>query len=76
LTAADENEVTMEVDGVARTAPLTDLGPGRVQIEFNRMNEISDDELDEVDDSDDDAVDDEDDDELDDEDDDDEGDER
>lgn len=76
LTAADENEVTIEVDGVARTAPLTDLGPGRVQIEFNRMNEISDDELDEVDDSDDDAVDDEDDDELDDEDDDDEGDER
>jgi ribosome maturation factor RimP len=55
LTAADEREVTIEVDGVPRTAELAELGPGRVQVEFTRMNEISDEDLDEIDDADGDA---------------------
>jgi ribosome maturation factor RimP len=60
LTAADEHEVTIEVDGVARVAALADLGPGRVQVEFTRMNEISDEDLEEIDDSDEDVDDEED----------------
>lgn len=63
VTAADDQEVTLDVDGAVQVVRYDALGPGRVQVEFNRMNEISDEELAEFDDVDDDdsgdAVDDE-----------------
>jgi ribosome maturation factor RimP len=36
VTAADDAEVTFTVDGQTRTVAHGDLGPGRVQVEFNR----------------------------------------
>ncbi|BCJ42398.1 hypothetical protein GCM10010168_08600 [Actinoplanes ianthinogenes] len=38
LSTADSG-VTLEVDGAPREVPWADLGPGRVQIEFKRMDE-------------------------------------
>lgn len=55
LTAADATGVTLEIAEKksvrAKTYPLAELGPGHVQIEFNRLDEVSDDDLAEFDDS-------------------------
>jgi ribosome maturation factor RimP len=50
VTVADESGVELDVDGQPRRLAYTELGPGRVQIEFNRLTELADDELDEIDD--------------------------
>jgi ribosome maturation factor RimP len=47
VTAADEEGITLEVAGTAHRFGYRDLGPGRVQVEFNRLEEISDAELEE-----------------------------
>ena len=39
---ADQEGVTLEVDGVKRTVRYGDLGPGRVQIEFGRLSDEED----------------------------------
>lgn len=36
---ADEEGVTLEIDGVSRFLDYADLGPGRVQVEFTRLDE-------------------------------------
>jgi ribosome maturation factor RimP len=38
VVAADDTTVTLAVDGVERTFPLADLGPGHVQVEFSRAD--------------------------------------
>jgi ribosome maturation factor RimP len=52
VIAAGETEVTLEIADKktvrTETFPLADLGPGHVQIEFNRLDEISDDDLEEI----------------------------
>jgi ribosome maturation factor RimP len=50
ITAADETGVELDVEGQPRRLAYPELGPGRIQIEFNRMTELADDELDEIDD--------------------------
>ncbi|MGC5029597.1 ribosome maturation factor RimP [Micromonospora sp. DT229] len=57
VVAADEESVEFEVDGERASWPYADLGPGRVQIEFSRLDELPDSE--DVDDDDDDDVEDE-----------------
>ncbi len=42
----DQDRVTLEIDGARRTFSLGELGPGRVQVEFGRLDEI--DEIDEA----------------------------
>jgi ribosome maturation factor RimP len=44
ISAADEEQVTLDVAGVPRRFGYADLGPGRVQIEFSRLDELSDDD--------------------------------
>jgi ribosome maturation factor RimP len=39
---ADQEGVTLEVDGAKRTVRYGDLGPGRVQIEFGRLSDEED----------------------------------
>jgi ribosome maturation factor RimP len=39
VTAADDDGVELDVDGTARTVGYADLGPGKVQIEFKRLDE-------------------------------------
>ncbi|NUR71657.1 MAG: ribosome maturation factor RimP [Hamadaea sp.] len=57
VLAADETSVTLELAEkktvIKQTYALDRLGPGRVQIEFNRLDEISDEDLEEIADSDD-----------------------
>lgn len=43
VVAADERSVTLDVDRDQRVYPLAELGPGRVQIEFGRLDEFEDD---------------------------------
>lgn len=50
VAAAGDGGITLEVDGAAHELGYRDLGPGRVQIEFHRLEEISDEELEEFDD--------------------------
>ena len=57
ITAADDAGVILDVDGSPRELGYSQLGPGRVQIEFNRVEEA---ELDDEDLEDDDEFDDED----------------
>lgn len=38
----DQDRVTLEIDGARRTFSLAELGPGRVQVEFGRLDEIDD----------------------------------
>jgi ribosome maturation factor RimP len=45
LTAANEQGITLEVSGIAHRLGFSQLGPGRVQIEFSRLEEISDSEM-------------------------------
>jgi ribosome maturation factor RimP len=54
IAAADDRGVTLDLDGQRRDYGYPDLGPGRVQIEFGRLDnlgddEISDDDIDDVD---------------------------
>jgi ribosome maturation factor RimP len=37
-----QDRVTLEIDGARRTFSLGELGPGRVQVEFGRLDEIDD----------------------------------
>src|SRR5271166_3227638 len=39
---ADQDRVTLEVDGAKRTFSYAELGPGRVQVEFARLDEADD----------------------------------
>jgi ribosome maturation factor RimP len=39
---ADQDRVTLEVDGTRRSFGFGELGPGRVQVEFGRLDEIDD----------------------------------
>jgi ribosome maturation factor RimP len=50
VTAADESGIELDVEGQPRRLAYAELGPGRVQIEFNRLTELADEELDEIDD--------------------------
>jgi ribosome maturation factor RimP len=45
VTAADETGVTLEVGGQPRTAAYGALGPGRVEVEFSRLDEIDDEDM-------------------------------
>ena len=55
ITAADDAGVTLDVDGTVHELTYAQLGPGRVQIEFNRVEEAEfDDSADEDEDDDDD----------------------
>lgn len=38
----DQDRVMLEIDGARRTFSLGELGPGRVQVEFGRLDEIDD----------------------------------
>jgi ribosome maturation factor RimP len=61
ITAADETGVVLDVDGKSTEIPYADLGPGKVQIEFKRLDEaVFPDEPDEGDEDEDDEDDDED----------------
>jgi ribosome maturation factor RimP len=60
VTAADDAGIVLDVDGTAHEIGYADLGPGRVQIEFNRVEEAELDEADDDTDEDDDEDDDED----------------
>jgi len=55
IVAVDDEVVVLEVDGVLTEYDYAELGHGRVQVEFSRLDEIDDDELgfDEDDDEDD-----------------------
>ncbi|MDQ6938425.1 MAG: ribosome maturation factor RimP [Actinomycetota bacterium] len=44
VLAVAEDTVHLEVDGARREVPLSDLGPGRVQVEFGRPRSATDDE--------------------------------
>jgi len=48
VVGADQDHVTLDIDGARRTFSFSELGPGRVQVEFGRLDEI--DELDGADD--------------------------
>ncbi|GAB4047808.1 ribosome maturation factor RimP [Catellatospora paridis] len=50
VLAADADGITLDVDGKEHALGYDALGPGHVQVEFKRMNEISDEELAEFDD--------------------------
>jgi ribosome maturation factor RimP len=50
VVTANEEGITLDVAGITHRLDYHDLGPGRVQIEFNRLDEVSDDELAEFDD--------------------------
>jgi ribosome maturation factor RimP len=45
LTAANDQGITLEVSGIAHRLGYAQLGPGRVQIEFSRLEEISEAEM-------------------------------
>jgi len=47
LIAADDDGVVLDVAGVPQELSYTDLGPGRVQVEFGRTGELADDDLEE-----------------------------
>lgn len=38
----DQDRVTLEIDGARRTFSLSELGPGRVQVEFGRLDDADD----------------------------------
>jgi ribosome maturation factor RimP len=49
VVAADDHGVTLDVGGQRRGYGYPELGPGRVQVEFGRLDELDDDELGELD---------------------------
>jgi ribosome maturation factor RimP len=56
VVAADDERVIFELDGERAEWSYLDLGPGRVQLEFNRLEEVADEDLAEIDDIDDEDV--------------------
>jgi ribosome maturation factor RimP len=44
VLGADSERVTLDLNGASREVPYGQLGPGRVQIEFSRLDEAGDDE--------------------------------
>jgi len=48
VVSATEENVVLDVDGETHELAFDRLGPGRVQIEFSRLDEIADDDLDEI----------------------------
>jgi ribosome maturation factor RimP len=48
VLAADPDEVVLDVGGAHQRVPYGQLGGGRVQLEFTRLAELTDDELDEL----------------------------
>ena len=54
VTAADEQGITLDVDGTARELTYAELGPGKVQIEFKRLDEAEFDDEEDDDDTEDD----------------------
>ena len=52
VTATDDRGILLDVDGTRREITYADLGPGKVQIEFKRLDEaqFDDDDFDEEDD--------------------------
>ena len=45
VIAADDTGVTLDVDDIETTHPYADLGRGRVEIEFNRIDDVDDDDM-------------------------------
>jgi len=45
VTGADGDRVTLDVAGAVREFGYADLGPGRVQVEFGRLDELPDEDL-------------------------------
>jgi ribosome maturation factor RimP len=45
ISTADEDTVTLDLDGHPHEFGYPRLGPGRVQVEFNRLGEIADEDL-------------------------------
>jgi ribosome maturation factor RimP len=45
VTAADDAGVTLDVAGASRTVAFADLGSGRVEVEFSRLDEIDEDDM-------------------------------
>jgi ribosome maturation factor RimP len=52
VTAADDQGIVLDVGGKSRELTYAELGPGKVQIEFKRMNEVEFDEDDDPEDDD------------------------
>lgn len=50
VVAADDERVRFDLDGTSGEWAYADLGPGRVQVEFNRLDEVADSDLVEFDD--------------------------
>jgi ribosome maturation factor RimP len=48
VEATDAQGVSLDVDGRQIRATFDEMGPGRVQVEFARLTELSDDDLDEL----------------------------
>ncbi|GHJ13301.1 MULTISPECIES: ribosome maturation factor RimP [unclassified Micromonospora] len=46
ITAADDERVTLETDAGSAAHPYAELGPGRVQVEFSRLDDLADADLD------------------------------
>jgi ribosome maturation factor RimP len=44
ISGADDRGVTLDVGGLPRQFGFADLGPGRIEIEFSRLDELSDDD--------------------------------
>lgn len=62
VVSADDETVTLDQDGRQAPYRYADLGPGRVQVEFSRLDQVTDEDLAEIedfDDEDDDDVEDE-----------------
>lgn len=59
VMAVDDAGVVFDVDGARTVVAHQDLGPGHVQVEFGRAEELADDQLDGIDDGDDDEKEDE-----------------
>ncbi len=57
VVEADDERVVLETDAGRAAHPYAELGPGRVQVEFSRLDELADDEagddIDDIDDEDD-----------------------
>ncbi|MEV4629228.1 ribosome maturation factor RimP [Micromonospora sp. NPDC049523] len=50
VIAADDERVRFDLDGTSGEWAYADLGPGRVQVEFSRLDEVADSDLAEIDD--------------------------
>jgi ribosome maturation factor RimP len=50
VVGADEDGVVLDADGTSHELPYDQLGPGRVQVEFARLDEVRDEDLTEIDD--------------------------